>query len=71
MRTRSPERIIKLYNRLWRRAVKLQERPFWQLKPNTLTGRSIVLLIPQMLQITQAMKSRAYREAVSLLIHSN
>ena len=71
MRHRDPESIIKLYHRLWRRAVESKGVPFDKLKPKTLTGRSIVLLIPQMLRIRQAMNSQAYRDAVSILIHSN
>lgn len=72
MRTRSPERIIKLYTWLWRRAVNSKcYPPFYQLQPKTLTGRCIALLIPQMLRIREAQNSRAYREAVSVFIHSN
>jgi hypothetical protein len=71
MRSRSPERIIKLYDWLWARAVKGKEMPFDQLKPTTWTGRAIYLLIPHRLQIREAMKSQEYRDAVSVIIHSN
>lgn len=71
MRQRDPERIIKLYNWLWRRAVKSKLPPFNQLRPDTLTGRCIALLIPQMIRISEAMKSQKYREAIAMIIHSN
>lgn len=71
MRQRDPERIIKLYNWLWRRAVKSKRPPFTLLRPTTLTGRCIMLIMPQMLRISEAMKSREYRDAVSVIIHSN
>lgn len=71
MRQRSPERTIKLYNWLWRRSIKSKTPPFVALQPRTLTGRCIVLIIPQMLRIDKAMKSPAYREAVSKIVHSN
>ena len=68
---RSPERIIKLYNWLWDRAVKSKHPSFYQLQADTLTGRCIALLIPQRLRIKEAMKSPAYRKAVAKIIHSN
>jgi hypothetical protein len=68
---RSPEQIIKLYDWLWARAVKGKEMPFDQLKPTTWTGRAIYLVMPQRLQLRKAMKSQAYRDAVTKIIHSN
>ena len=71
MRYRSPERIIKLYNWLWDRAVKSKLPPFNQLQPVSLTGRALWQLVPQMVKIGEAMNSRKYRDAVSVIIHSN
>lgn len=68
MKQRSPERIIELYNWLWRRAAK---GTFSRLKPSTWTGRGIYLLIPEVIRIKEAMKSQKYRDAVSVIIHSN
>lgn len=71
MKHRDPERIIKLYNWLWLRAINNKSAPFSQLQPSTWTGRAISLLVPQIIKIKQAMQSRAYRDAVSKIIHSN
>jgi len=71
MKQRNPEQVIKLYDRLWRRANNGNYPPFAKLKTNTLTGRCIMLLRPQRAVIREAMNSRAYREAVSKIIHSN
>jgi hypothetical protein len=68
---RSPAQILKLYNRLWRRAAHGKCPPFLRLKPNTLTGRCIKLLIPYMLPIQEVLKSSAYRKAVRDVIRSN
>ena len=68
---REPERIIKLYDWLWRRANDGKRPLFCKLKLASLTGRAIVLLIPQMLPIHQAIKSPAFRDAVAKIIHSN
>lgn len=71
MRQRDPERIIKLYDWLWRRADGSKCMPFLKLKPVTLTGHCIMLLSLPRARIAEAMKSQAYREAVSAIIQSN
>ena len=68
---RDPERIIKLYDWLWRRANKGKYAPFLKFKPRTLTGRCIMLLALPRTRIHVAMKSQAYRDAVSKIIYSN
>ena len=71
MRCRDPQRIIELNNWLWRRAIYSECPPFRKLQPQTLTGRCIVLIVPQMIRIEEAMNSREYREAVTKIVHSN
>lgn len=71
MRHRDPERIIKLYHWLWRRAIHYKRPPFYKLKPVSLTGRALWQIVPQMVKVDEAMKSRAFRDAVSVIIHSN
>jgi len=71
MKQRSPEQVIKLYDRLWRRANKGKFPPSCKLTPRTLTGRCIVLLHPQRVAIQEAMNSQAFRAAVSKIIYSN
>jgi hypothetical protein len=68
---RSPERIIKLYDWLWRRVNKGKSPLFCELKLSTLSERALYQLIPQMIPIHQALKSRKYRDAISVIIHSN
>jgi len=68
---RSPEQIIKLYNRIWNRAVKSDHPPFSNLKPKTLTARCIVRLTLPMARIREAMKSKEYMDTVTNIIHSN
>ena len=71
MKNRTPEQIIRLYNRVWNRAVKLQHPPFSNLKPVTLTARCIIKLSVPMVKIRDAMKSKPYMDAVTKIIHSN
>ncbi len=68
---RDPERIIKLYDWLWRRANNGKFPPFCKINPKTLTARSIVLLAPPRALIREVMKTQAYRDAVSKIIRSN
>jgi hypothetical protein len=68
---RTPEDIIQLYDWLWKRATKDQQPPFVKLQPNTLTGRCILLLSLRRVAIRDAMKSRAYRNALAKFVHSN